>query len=159
MAEPESLNTMAQNSYTRLSDGSYAIKTSSVASSSGSVLSTSGPNSESGFAAGSVTAPAADTVIAQYQPPSGDAGKLYRIEITVWLSGTAPASVDNFNLAFKSGSTVVSKIPVIPDIHIPVTFEFYFKATSGTPFTVSSVDAGTTGVVYNVFISATRVVS
>lgn len=158
MAQPEAINTMVQNSYTKLADGSYAQQVAS-AGSVGTNPQTSGPADESGFGANSVTAPAADTLIANHQPPAGNAGELHRIEVVVWLSGAAPASADNFNMGFKFGGTLISKIPVIPAAHVPTRVEFYFKAAAGTPFAVNSIAAATAGVIYNAYITATKLVS
>jgi hypothetical protein len=161
MAELESMNTMLQNSFVEVADGSYAQQVTSIAPGTtpdGGSSGSSGPNAESGFGIGSVVAPAADTVIATHTPPAANAGKLHKIVATVWFSATAPTGVDNANMAFKFGGTVISAIPAVPDLHIPVTVEFYFKAAAGTPFAIVSVGAGTAGVQYNAFITATRIV-
>lgn len=166
MAAAEAVNTMFQNAFTKIGDGDYALKTtgsggggsSNVAITSATVA-TSGPNAESGFGIGGVAAPAAGATIATHQPPAGNAGKLHRITATIWFSETAPAAADNANMAFKFGGTVISALPAIPVMHVPVTVEFYFNAAAGTPFSIVAVGAGTAGVKYNAFITATKVVS
>jgi hypothetical protein len=159
MAALESTNTMLQNSFVKVADGSYAQQISNAAPASGTVNASAGPNAESGFGIGAVVAPAAGATIATHQPPAGNAGKLHKITATVWFSETAPAGAENANMAFKFGGTTISAIPAVPGIHIPVTVEFYFNAASGTPFSIIAVGAGTAAVKYNAFIVATKVVS
>lgn len=160
MGAPESTNTMMQNSFVQVADGSYAQQVTSTVPGEvpeGGSSGSSGPNAESGFGIGSVVAPAADTTIATHQPPAENAGLLHKIVATVWFSETAPAAAENANMAFKFGGTVISAIPAIPALHVPVTVEFYFKAAAGTAFSIVSVGAGTAAVEYNAFITATRV--
>jgi len=156
VAEPESTNTMFHGSFVAIGNDEYALR---IASGGGGVDSpaTAGPISESGFGAGDVTAPAAGATIATHQPPAAATGKLHKITVTTWLSGTGvPAATDNFNMAFKYGDTVISPIPVA---ETPITSEFYFNAATGVAFSVVAVDAGTVDVTYNAMIIATRVVS
>lgn len=156
MAEPESTNTMLHGSFVGLGNDEYALR---IASGGGGVDSpaTAGPIAESGFGAGDVIAPAAGATIATHQPPASASGKLHRIVVTTWLSGTGtPGAGDNFNMAFKYGSTIISPLPVA---ETPVTTEFYFNAATGVAFSVVAVDAGTADVTYNAMLVATRVVS
>lgn len=159
MAAPESINTMWQNSFAKVGDGDYALKTTGAGGGGSTTASTSGPNAESGFGIGGVVAPAAGATIATHQPPAGNAGKLHKITATVWFTETAPAAADNANMAFKFGGTTISALPAIPVMHVPVTVEFYFNAAAGTPFSIIAVGAGTAAVKYNAFITATKVVS
>lgn len=159
MAEPEAINTMVQNSYVKLGDGSYAQKTAS-AGSVGIDPQTSGPNAESGFGINSVVAPAAGAVIATHTPPVGAAGELHEIDVTVWYSAGVPAdATENSNMAFKFGGGIISALPVVPALNTPVKTKFYFKAAAATPFAVVAVGAGAAAVKYNAFITATKVVS
>lgn len=160
MPEPESTNTMFHDAFVNIGDGEYALRTTPSSTDSASPA-TSGPIAESGFGSGAVTAPVAGTTIATHQPPSSAAGKLHKIDVTAWLSGTgAPAATDGFNIAFKYGDTTISDLPLIPDKHIPVQCTFYFNAAEGVAFSVvSGADAGTADVTYNAMIVATRVVS
>lgn len=156
MAEPESTNTMLHGAFVGLGNDEFALR---IASGGGGVDSpaTAGPIAESGFGSGSVTAPAAGATIATHQPPASASGKLHKIVVTAWLSGTGtPAAVDNFNIAFKYGDTVISALPVA---ETPITTEFYFNAATGVAFSVVAVDAGTANVEYNAMLVATRVVS
>lgn len=160
MGAPESTNTMMQNSFVQVADGSYAQQITSVSPGEvpdGGSSGSSGPNAESGFGIGAVVSPAAGATIAAHQPPTANAGFLHKIVATVWFSEGAPAAGDNANMAFKYGDTVISAIPAIPAANVPVTVEFYFKAASSTAFSIVAVDAGTADVGYNAFITATRV--
>lgn len=148
---------MFQGSFVKVDEGDYYLKTGGSSSGDGSPAS-SGPVAESGFGSGSETAPVAGTTIATHQPPTSAAGKLHKIEVTTWLSGTGtPAGTDTFNMAFKYGDTVISPLPVA---EIPIKTTFYFNAAEGVAFSVvSGTEAGTTDVDYNAMIVATRVVS
>ena len=106
-----------------------------------------------------VAAPGADAQIATHQPPNSAAGKLHQIDVAVWFSAGAPAAADNFNVGFKFGNTLISKIPIIPVLNQVVRSTFYFKAAVGTQFAIYSVGAATAGVTYNAYISATKVFS
>lgn len=147
MAEIEALNTMLQNSFVKLGDGSFAGQ------------GITGPVGETGFGAGTVAAPGANTLIANHQPPAGAAGKLHQIECVVWFSAGAPVAADNFNMGFKFGNTLISAIPVVPVLNTVVRTQFFFKAAAGTQFAVYSIGAATAGVTYNAYISATRIFS
>jgi hypothetical protein len=147
MAEGESLSSMMQAAYAKLGDGSFAMQ------------GITGPIGESGFGAGTVSAPGADTLIATHQPPGSAAGKLHQIEAVVWFSAGTPAAADNFNMGFKFGGTLISKIPIPPVLNQVVRTTFFFKAAAGTQFAIYSVGAATAGVTYNAYISATKVFS
>lgn len=143
----------------QLIDGTYATRVVS-AGSVGANAQTAGPNAESGFGIGAVTAPGAGAVIATHQPPAGNAGELHEIEATVWYSVGAPVdATENANVAFKFGGTVISSIPIVPVLNTPVKTKFYFNAAAGTPFAIVAVGAGAAGVKYNAFITATKIVS
>lgn len=141
-----------------LADGTYAIKTVS-AGSVGTSQQSSGPNAESGFGIGTVSAPGVGATIATHQPPAGNAGELHEIEITAWLSSGTPAAADLNNMAFKFGGTTISAIPVVNALNVPTKSKFYFNAAAGTPFSVIAVAAATAGVGYSAFITATKIVS
>lgn len=165
MSEPESTNTMFHDSFTKLGDGSYALQTTGVGGGAATDVNLASsdvplyaPVAESGFGNGKVTAPAAGATIATHQPPAGATGKLHRIVVTTWLSGTGtPAASDGFNVAFKYGDTVISPIALVPDKHIPVATEFYFNAATGVAFSVVAVAAGTAAVDYNAMVVATQI--
>lgn len=167
MAAPESTNTMFQNSFTKLSDGNYALQTTAPASGGTSTTvkvdptstAFSGPNGESGFGIGAVAAPAAGATIATHTPPPGNAGKLHRIEVILWLSVGTPAVAEDNNMAFKFGGTIISNLPVARALNVPMKTEFYFNAAAGTAFSVVAVNAATAGVTYCASINATKVVS
>lgn len=142
-----------------LGDGTYAVRTIS-AGSAGTGAQSSGPNGESGFGIGNVTAPGAGAVIATHQPPAGSAGELHEIDVTVWYSAGTPAdATENANMAFKFGGTVISALPAVAALNSPVKTKFYFNAANGTPFAVVAVGAGAAAVKYNAFITATKIVS
>ncbi len=118
----------------------------------------SGPIAESGFGGGpgTVVAPAADAVITNHFP--GVAGELHMIEVVAWFSEGTPGPADNYNMAFKFGGTAIAPIPVTAALNIATTARFYFNSAVGTPFGVHAIDAGTAGVGYNAFLTATRLV-
>ena len=136
-----------QGAFAKLGDGSYAMQ------------GVTGPIGETGFGQGSVSGPGANTLIATHQPPADAAGKLHQIECVVWFSAGAPAAADNFNVGFRFGGTTISPIPITPVLNSPVKSVFYFKAAAGTQFGIYSIGAGTAGVTYNAFITATKVFS
>lgn len=162
MSEPESTNTMFHDAFTKLGDGSYALQTTGGGGGGATDVNIASsdipfyfPVAESGFGSGSVTAPAAGATIATHQPPAGATGKLHKIIVTTWLSGTGtPAEADNMNMAFKYGTTIISNIPVATT---PITTTFYFKAATGVAFSVVAVAAGTADVTYNAMLVATQV--
>jgi hypothetical protein len=144
----ESTNTIINNAFVDNNDGTYSLRTSGA----GSGI------DESGFGAGTVTAPVAGATIATHQPPASASGYLHKVVVTTWLSGTGtPAAADNFNMAFKYGDTNISDIPVAGDLNIPISTEFHFNAAEGVAFSVVAVGAATTAVDYNAMIVATRI--
>ncbi|MFG2268107.1 hypothetical protein [Streptomyces sp. NPDC048720] len=143
---------------TQLGDGTYAIRTVS-AGSVGSGGQTSGPNDQSGFGIGSVTAPAAGATIATHTPPAGNSGELHEVEITAWISAGTPAAADANNMGFKFGGGTITAIPVIAGVNQPVKTKLFWNAAAGTPMSVIAIGAATAGVTYSAFISATKLVS
>ncbi len=141
-----------------LSDGTYAVKTVS-AGSAGANAQTSGPNDQSGFGIGAVTAPAAGATIATHTPPPGNNGELHEIEIYTWLSAGAPAAGETNNVQFKFGAGAITDLPMIPTLNQVMRFKFYWTAATGTAISVIAKAAGTAGVTYNAFITATKIVS
>lgn len=124
----------------------------------GATGATTGPNAQTGFGGdpGAVTAPAADAVITNHYPATAD--KLHLIEVTAWLSEGTPLAADNYNMAFKFGGTTIAKIPVLAAVNMPITSRFYYMSAAGTPFGVHAAGAGSPGVKYNAFLTATRLV-
>lgn len=161
MTNQESLNTSIQQSLVKVSDGSFAQQTVSVANATGvSGSQTAGPAAESGFGIGNVVAPAAGATIATYQPPAGNAGKLHEIEVTIWYSAGTPAdATENANVAFKFGGAVVSAMPIVAVLNSPVKAKFYLNAANASPFSIAAIGAGSAACKYNAFITATKVVS
>jgi len=165
MSEPESTNTMFHDAFVKVGDGNYALQTTAGGGGGTTDVNITSsdvpfyaPVAESGFGVGQVIAPIAGATIATHQPPAGATGKLHRVVVSAWLSGTGtPAAVDGFNIAFKYGETVISNLPIVPDRHIPMETVFYFNAATGVAFSIIAVDAGTVDVEYNVMIVATQI--
>lgn len=142
----------------QLGDGTYATRVVS-AGSVGAGAQSSGPNDQSGFGIGAVSAPGAGATIATHTPPVGNAGELHEIEITAWLASGTPAAADLNNMAFKFGGGTITSIPVAQAINVPIKTKFYWTAAAGTAISVIAVAAATAGVTYAAFISATKIVS
>jgi hypothetical protein len=102
-----------------------------------------------------VTAPAAGQALVTSLPPSGKG--LYTIKVVAYLSAGTPTAADSGNLEFRFGGTALSSIPLIPALNVPTTWETVFSSDGATNFSINATSAATTGVVYNVFFTATKV--
>lgn len=102
-----------------------------------------------------VSAPTAGQALVTSLPPSGKG--LYRIVVVAYLSAGTPAAADAGNLEFRFGGTALSSIPLIPALNVPTTWETVFASDGATNFSINATGAGTAGVAYNVFFTATKV--
>lgn len=101
------------------------------------------------------TAPTAGQALVTSLPPSGKG--LYQIDVVAYLSGAAPAAADNANIEFRFGGTVLSRIPLVPAANVPTVWRTFFTSDGTTNFSVNATGAGTAAVVYNAFLTATKV--
>lgn len=136
MAEAESLNTMAQNSYTKLGDGSYAVKTTAQGGGSSQPVTIDpagntvkidsanntikvdpannvvkvDPNSASNVTSltdtNSVAAPGANGVVCTVNLTVGT----WDIEAITFISGTTVASLEVTNMRLRLNAVAVSRI-------------------------------------------------
>jgi hypothetical protein len=100
-------------------------------------------------------APGAGAALVTSLPPSGKG--LYNIEVIAYLSAGTPAAADNGNLEFRFGGTALSSIPLVPALNVPTVWRTCFTSDGATNFSVNATGAGTGGVAYNVFFTATKV--
>lgn len=112
-------------------------------------------NASMGSTGAGVTAPTAGTALVTSLPPSGKG--LYQIDVVAYLSATAPAAADNANIEFRFGATVLSRIPLAPALNVPTVWRTYFTSDGATNFSVNATGNATAAVVYNVFLTATKV--
>lgn len=172
MAEPESLNTMFQNAFTKVSDGVYALTTQSATGGASTVVAVSqaGTNNAvqtliptaaritSVSANGKVTAPAALAAIAT--TPNLAIGT-WDIEVTTFIGGTtAPVEIDNckFNIGASAVATIVNPVPGAAGASANSQFHMRVQFGAATPVSVTAGAAGTAGAVYAASIIATRVI-
>jgi hypothetical protein len=101
-----------------------------------------------------IVAPTAGQALVTSLPPSGRG--LYRIQVVAYLSAGTPAAADAGNLEFRFGGTALSSIPLVPALNVPVSWETYFTSDGQTNFSVNATGAGTGGVAYSVFFTATK---
>lgn len=99
--------------------------------------------------------PTAGTALVTSLPPSGKG--LYLIEVYAYLSGGTPAAADNANLEFRFGGTALSSIPLAPALNVLTTWRTYFTSDGATNFSVNATGNATAAVLYNVFLTATKV--
>jgi len=102
-----------------------------------------------------VTAPAAGAALVTSLPPSGKG--LYQIDVVAYLSATAPAAADNANIEFRFGGTTLSRIPLAPALNVVTVWRTFFSSDGTTNFSVNATGNATAAVVYNVFLTATKV--
>ncbi len=114
-----------------------------------------GPLGTASMGSAKNTAPGAGAALVTSLPPSGKG--LYQIDVVAYLSGAAPAAADNQNIEFRFGGTVLSAIPLIPAANTVTAWRTYFTSDGVTNFSVNATGAATAAVVYNVFLTATKV--
>lgn len=112
-------------------------------------------NASMGSTVGGVTAPVAGAALVTALPPSGKG--LYQIDVVAYLSATAPAAADNANIEFRFGGTTLSRIPLVPAQNVPTVWRTFFTSDGTTNFSVNATGNATAAVVYNVFLTATKV--
>lgn len=173
MAEAESLNTLAQNSYVEISDGVTAVRTTADGSGTPSSVSINqtdpnnlvrtAPNTaartQSITGANKVAAPGAAAVIAT---TASLAVGIWDVEVTAFITGTTVANLELDNLRVRNGTTVVGTIIV------PVsgttgatengTFRMRMNINPSAAISVITNAAATASSIYAATISCTRVV-
>lgn len=159
MAEKESFNTMAQNSYIKLDDGIYAVRTStSPTSGTQTVQFDQTTYSTSVMANGKQAAPAANTDIAVTTDLTVGA---WDIEATISILGTTVANVESTNVVFRIGGTTVAT----PTVNVPGTagstservFRTRINLAANSPVSIrSGTVAATAGSIYVADIVATK---
>lgn len=180
MAEPESTNTMLQNSFDQIADGEYALRT--VGASSGPAqtvkLDQTDPNNKvriadgqiitianplagratSTFANGKQAAPAANTDIAI---TADLAVGTWDIEATISILGTTVANVESTNTVFRIGGTTVAtptnNVPGTTGTTAPTKFRCRVNLGGAAPVSIrSGAAAATAGSIYVADIVATK---
>lgn len=116
---------------------------------------TTAPLGNASMGSAKVTAPTLGQALVTSLPPTGKG--LYRITVVAYLSGAAPAAIDNANIEFRFGGTTLAAIPLVPAINVPTAWETYFTSDGATSFSVNATAAGTAGVIYTVVFTATKV--
>lgn len=111
-------------------------------------------NASMGSSGGGVTAPGAGAALVTILPPSGKG--FYAIEVFAYLSAGTPAAADNANIEFRFGGTTLSRIPLFPALNLLSQWRTTFTSDGVTNFSVNATGAGTGGVTYNVFMTATK---
>lgn len=111
-------------------------------------------NASMGTSGAGVTAPTAGQALATILPPAGKG--IYAIKVSAYLSAGTPAAADNANIEFRFGGTTLSRIPLFPALNLLSTWETTFTSDAATNFTVNATANATGGVIYNVFMTATK---
>ena len=183
MAEPESINTMAQNSFKKLADGSYAIQTSTPAIGGGvqtvgldstantvkldqtdpnnrvATVPNAAANSTSITDTNTVTSPAAGAAIAT--TPQLSVGT-WDIEVITFIGGTTVASLEATNMRLTVGAAAIGRVlNPVPGTSGGVAagnLRVRYVVNSAAPASVVAVSAATAGAVYSASIVAKKVV-
>lgn len=162
MVALESLSTMEQESYVKLSDGQYALRVTGTANGdSPAALEVVIPvvaRVTSSFADGKVTTPAAAANIAL----TGNlAAGTWDIEVTTFIGGTTVASLEINNMALKFGGTQLTllgnPVPGTAGATDMGKYKCRVDVPTPTPMSVVAVALATTGAIYYASIIATRV--
>lgn len=162
MVATESVNTMEQNSYVKLADGSYAQRITGTANGdSAAALEVVIPvvaRVTSSCADGKVAAPGAASNIAV----TGNlASGTWDVEITTFIGGTTVANTEINNMAFKLGGTQLqvlgNPVPGTTGATDMAKYRFRCDIPAPTPVSVVAVGAATAGSIYYASIVATRV--
>jgi hypothetical protein len=172
MSEPESINTMWQNSFVKINDGEYALQVSGAPASGNVPVSISQTGTDnavqsllpiaaratSATGSGQVTSPGAGIAIAG--TPSIGLGT-WDIEATGFVTWTTVPGLDSLNMEIKQGGNNLGRILV------PVggttgavsngIFRQRIQVTIASAVSVHAIVAATTDAIYIATISATRV--
>ena len=180
MAESESVGTMFQNSFIKNADGDYALKTTAGTAGGGAVkidatqntvkLDQTGANNgtqtilpvaariSSIVANGKVTTPAAAAALATTAALSTGT---WDIEVTAFITGTtASVDIDNIKLTQNSNPLGVVVVPINGVTGATSNGKLRNRVQVGVsaPVIASAVALATTGAIYAVSITATKVV-
>lgn len=173
MAEPESINTMQQNSYVKQADGDYAVKT--VASGTGSAqpvsISQVDPNNRVSVIPVPVSNVTSLTDTATANAPGVNgvvctvtlAVGTWDVEAITFISGTTVASLEMTNMRLRIGGVAVSRIlnPVPGTTGGVNTGQLRVRVVvaAGTPaLDIVAVAAATAGSIYAGSLVARRVI-
>lgn len=169
-SEPEALNTMFHDSFIKVADGEFALRTQTATGGASTVVafSQAGTNNavqsllpsaartNSITAAGKVTAPGAGVAIAT---TASLAVGTWDIDITTFIGGTTAAlEIDNARFLVGAGAfaTLINPVPGAAGATANAKHSFRVQvATAGTVSVVANA-AATAGAVYAANISATR---
>jgi len=104
---------------------------------------------------GKLTAPTAGTVIAAVNNPGEG---VYEVEVIAYYKGAAPAAADDSNLGLYSGGTLIGRIPMprLNDERGHRLFRYVDVTSSTNDLEVKAIGSATTGVIYEVLLSAQR---
>lgn len=161
MSHDESIGTMRQGSYVKISEGVYAQRiTGTAGGESASPIEVALPvvaRTTSTFADGKVTAPGAATNIALTS--ALDAGT-WDVEVTTFIGGTTVATLEMNNMAFKIGSTQLTllgnAVPGTAGATGMAKYKCRVDIATPTPLSVATIAAATAGSIYYASIIATR---
>lgn len=106
-------------------------------------------------ASAATTTPGAGAVLASIAaPPAG----VYRVQVTIVLSGTAETALANLRLR-ENGATVADALPSLSAAAGPLTLTFDRVEVNegGGNLDVIAIAAATAGAIYSVVLQATRV--
>jgi len=105
-------------------------------------------------AEGSVTSPAANTVIASIAAPAAGA---YQVYVTFNLAGTVTQGTDNNNIKLIANGATLATLDNTIQATEQIFGPFYVQANGSNPIQLQTVGAGTAGSIYSATITATEI--
>lgn len=172
MAEPESTNTMFQNSFVKVADGEYALQVSGAPASGNVPISISQTGTENAVqtlqptaarissvtASGQATSPTADQALVT--TPSLAIG-LWDIEVVAFVTWTTVPGLDSLNLELRQNAVNLGRVLVPVSGTTGASANGVFKqrlnVTVAGALTLNVIVNATTNAIYIATISATRV--
>lgn len=162
MVSTEAINTMQQQSYVKLGDGSWAQRITGTANGdSAAAIEVVIPvvaRVTSTFADGKLTTPAAAAAIAT---SANLAAGTWDVEVTTFIGGTTVATLEINNMALKFGATQLcllgNPVPGTVGATDMAKYRCRIDVPAPTPVSVTAVALATTGAIYFANIVATRV--
>lgn len=100
--------------------------------------------------ASSTTAPGATTTVSNNA--AGVSGGIYRLDITINLSGTAETQLANLRL--RSNGSNIATLASLPGSN---RYQVERVTSLGGNFDIQTISAATAGAIYTVFFTATRI--
>lgn len=153
MPEAESLSSMLQNSFSKVSDGNYRLKTESTPAIPTIQQSTSTTDTTTN----PITSPSAGATIAS---TASLAAGTWEVEVHSFITGTTATS-DSTNMRLTLGATPITRIlnPVVgtSGANGLGRTKVRVQVASASSISVITVSAGTTGSIYSANIVATRI--